>query len=74
MFILGLSDENGSWNTTWISFLKSKISFLLKLFKFLSLITISPLDLIKLRIAKINEVFPEPDSPTIPIVSPTFKL
>ena len=34
----------------------------------------NPLDFTNLRIAKIREVFPDPDSPTTPIVSPMSKL
>ena len=37
------------------------------------MIFIFPFDSIKFKIAKIRDVFPEPDSPTIPMLSPIFK-
>ena len=40
----------------------------------LPLINTFPSDLISLKIAKMSDVFPDPDSPTIPILSPFLRV
>ena len=37
-------------------------------------INILPFDCINFNIANMSEVFPDPDSPTIPKLSPSFKV
>ena len=49
-------------------------SFFLIEFKLILLNVIFPEDVISFKIASTREVLPEPDSPTIPIVSFSFKV
>ena len=61
-------------NSNIISFLILIVSFAFKLDKSLFLIEILPFDSISFKIAKTKDVLPDPDSPTIPIVSFSCKL
>ena len=74
-FIVGFKDAYGSWKTTWTFLLKLSKSFLLKSKIFLPLYNIVPVvGSIKLKIKFESVVLPDPDSPTIPIISFVYRL
>jgi len=73
----GFNEEIGSWKTIDMSLLISPISLTLVFVKLRPSNKISPeIGLINPRIHHANVLFPQPDSPTMPRVSPlsTFKL
>ena len=66
----GDSEPNGSWNTICMSWRNGRIALNLRPCSGLPRKTIGPSDEISRRIASPSVVLPEPDSPTIPSVSP----
>ena len=73
--IRGLSDAYGSWKTIWMSRRTGRICLRLKLVMSVPSKTIGPaVGSISLMIVRPSVVFPQPDSPTTPSVSPARTL
>ena len=73
--IRGLSDAYGSWKTIWMSRRTGRICFRLNFVMSVPLKMMSPLvGSTSLMIVRPSVVFPQPDSPTTPSVSPRMTV